>query len=107
LPLAFVFLLVVGHFAFFWSPMLRTILVLSLALYGGMILASSAALAFSQGWPNFFLAPVIYPTVHFGLGVGMLAEWLDVEKKLLRFEQSPLVQQDSVAEAPVTQNSSK
>src|SRR5438876_1233013 len=107
LPSAFALWLAVGTVASFWSPMLRTILVLSLALYGGMILASSAALAFSQGWPNFFLAPVIYPTIHFGLGVGMLAEWLDVEKKLLRFERSPLVQQDSVAEAPVSQNSSK
>ena len=107
LPSTFVLWLVLGTVGSLWSPMWRMALLLSLAMYAGAIFAGSAALALSQGWRNLFLAPVIYPVIHVGLGAGMLAESLDATRRWLRFAQTPLGQQNSAAEAPVSQNPSK
>lgn len=45
-----------------------------LLLYMGAVMYSSICLAGKSGWQYLLLAPVIYFTIHFGLGVGMLEE---------------------------------
>ena len=105
LPSAFVLWLALGTISSFWSPMLRMPMLITVGLYGAAVVASSAWLAFSQGWRNLFLAPIIYPVIHIGLGTGMLAEYSDAARQWLRFAQPPMV--PPKAEAPVSHNSSE
>jgi len=74
-PAVFLAWNILGGLAAFYSVTVREALLATLALYATLVVAFSAALAFRHGWRHFFVAPAVYPTIHFALGAGFWAEF--------------------------------
>jgi succinoglycan biosynthesis protein ExoA len=66
-------LLVGGAFSFLSAPV-RYLYGGILALYAAIVLFYSMALGSRFGWRHFFMAPIVYLTIHVALGVGFWAE---------------------------------
>ncbi len=75
-PAAFVLWIVLGGAAALLSRPFAVAFGLSLAVYATVVLIFSLALGFRHGASNFLMAPIVYPTIHLGLGAGFLAEAL-------------------------------
>ena len=66
--------LVAGAFLSYMFPSVRIFYLGAFALYVGLLLGFSASLALRYGWPHLILAPAVYATIHFGLGLGYWVE---------------------------------
>lgn len=53
---------------------LAIVYIASLVLYLGVVLAYSSKIGFQESWKEAIWAPLLYFTIHFGLGCGFLAE---------------------------------
>ena len=56
------------------SPMLAKFFVLTLGIYMAVLVAFSILIGLRGGWRNFIFAPLVFMTIHFGLGTGLLVE---------------------------------
>ncbi len=79
-PAAFLAWLMAGGLISLWSFFILEIFLSSLIIYAAVVLAFSALLGFRFGWRHFLLAPAVYLTIHFGLGVGF---WTELGKGFL------------------------
>jgi succinoglycan biosynthesis protein ExoA len=75
-PAAFVLWIVFGGLASLISRPFSLAFASSLGVYAAVVLAFSVVLGFRHGASNLLMAPIIYPTIHLGLGAGFLAEAL-------------------------------
>jgi glycosyltransferase involved in cell wall biosynthesis len=57
-----------------FSSLVAKVLLTSLMLYAGMVLAFSISLGVRNGWRHFVIAPAVYPTIHFALGYSFCVE---------------------------------
>jgi hypothetical protein len=74
-PAAFVAWLVSGAVgAALGLPIVAPTLIISVALYAGLLLSFSGLLGFRYDWRHFFVAPAVYLVIHLGLGLGFWAE---------------------------------
>ncbi len=79
-PAGFLAWLVAGGLGAISSLVIREAWLTTLALYAGAVLGFSAALAFRHGWRHFFVAPLVYSTMHLGLGSGF---WVEAGRSLV------------------------
>ena len=73
-PTAFLLWLILGAGVSLVSRPLALVFGLSLAFYAAVVLYFSAKLGWRYGFRHFCLAPLVYITIHLGLGAGFLLE---------------------------------
>ena len=72
LPAAFLLWLALGGAGALVSRRFATLFLATLAVYAGIVAASSVWLGIRQGWRHLVTAPAVYLTIHLGLGAGFL-----------------------------------
>jgi succinoglycan biosynthesis protein ExoA len=65
------------------SSLVAKVLLTSLVVYAGMVLAFSIGLGVRHGRHHFLVAPAVYLTIHFALGCGFLLEALRINRRKL------------------------
>jgi hypothetical protein len=73
-PAMFVAGLVLGGAGSLVSYLVRESLLVVLLAYTALLLGFSAKLGLHYGWRHFFVAPIVYLTIHLGFGIGFWAE---------------------------------
>ena len=81
LPAAMLGWFIAGGIVSVFSSVVAKVLLTSLVLYAGMVLAFSIGLGLRRGWRHLLVAPAIYPVIHFGLGWGFLLEALRIDQR--------------------------
>jgi succinoglycan biosynthesis protein ExoA len=89
LPGLFLLGMLAGPLLCWWSP-LRMAYLSTLALYALVVLTFTLILSVAHRRPGWVLSlPVIYPTIHFGAGYGILREWLSGAEQAERLPPRP------------------
>lgn len=81
LPAAMLGWFIAGGIVSFFSSLVAKVLLTSLMLYAGMVLAFSTSLGLRRSWRHLLVAPAIYPAIHFALGCGFLLEALRINQR--------------------------
>jgi succinoglycan biosynthesis protein ExoA len=76
-PAAFVLWLIFGAAASVVSRPFAVAFAATLGIYAAVVLAFSLALGLRHGFSTLLFAPLVYPTIHLGLGAGFLTELLN------------------------------
>jgi len=83
LPPAMVGWFVAAGIVSIFSSLIAKVLLTSLVLYAGMVLAFSIGLGVRHGRRHFLVAPAVYLTIHFALASGFLLEALRINHRRL------------------------
>lgn len=90
-PAALLLWVLIGAvFAAFFHPFAIAYLF-SLVLYGGAVFASSVSVGLRHRWREALWAPLIYLTIHFGLGAGFLMEAIKSPRHAQDRKSQPVV----------------
>jgi cellulose synthase/poly-beta-1,6-N-acetylglucosamine synthase-like glycosyltransferase len=81
IPAGFWLWLVAGALVSLLSPLVLWFYGSSLILYVSVVLAYSLSLGWRLGGAHLLLAPLLYPTIHLGLGAGFLWEFMQPARK--------------------------
>jgi hypothetical protein len=74
IPALFTAGLALGAVGSLVSHLVRESLLVMLLAYAVLILGSGVRLGLRYGWRHFFVAPIVYLTIHLGFGIGFWVE---------------------------------
>jgi len=94
-PAVFIFVLVVLLIATLWVPIASRVLLLLVSIYAAAVVAVSSGLALRKGPRYFFVCPVVFAAIHFGLGIGFCLEACNIWR---------LRRRDAILVPPITAN---
>jgi succinoglycan biosynthesis protein ExoA len=81
IPAMFLLWVTGGPLAGLVSPIIFLLYGASIILYLSVLLAYSVSLGWRFGRAHMMLAPLVYPTIHLGLGAGFLSEFIQPDRK--------------------------